>query len=974
MPRHRRHIDHLKSFHHFCKDQELNCNNNDVLAKPTSVKKYPLGIRTGNTIHFGKYKYLYRTKTFERILKWSILRKKYTENEAEKILKTQNLYFDDGGMEITHIDYLDDIANNYKLDYSLKKKKRWLLPKIIKNTNTTELQSSEIYKISCVEKEPKEVFDVRSNYIYATESTPSVKSYCDGNGKIKNPKVRKYCHLTDLKKDAAAFYDDGDFDEEGNRIIIEKPKPPIDILYEVCTRRPMDSHTKSANTVHSENVENMKNKLIRNYNHVTCCRKPERSRNSLINDGLSDYYDEIKFCKSDFTKIETSITSSRSIYNTSCSSIIFKEKTEKKKNKRKRKLKVPHEKKCNVEKKNKIIYIERDIDKTEPIVENQVQNGKQLEDVKTEFYENGEKEYLFFIPIKNTQQFVKDCLENDLLIINGQTLPSTILFDISNQIEELHSESNITTEGKPIRVFLHSTFQRHNDFICKIKFILRSNFNFTKEKFQFSSSASSLKMMLCEILKHIKENMLIEKETIAMKPKQRNCENSISNWLFNKFNIKMNSFFISEVFQIKLKEYWSERKNQTCQNQLSLPHFQSNENNVIAYCEICMTDCDINSGISLKCGHWFCLDCWYRHLKNSTNFSCPMYKCKEKVGLPILFLFFNYQKFCQIEERIIEELIKKDGNWHYCQNPKCNKIICFEGDKKLPVIQCSCSRHWCNDCDYDYHWPSSCNQIKIFWHQVGVLGLSSYGTKVEKIHQVKVKSCPNCGRKMQRNGGCNFMYCWCNHSFCWVCLRDWNGPVENHYSCQEKEWDNFENVSLVDNKMMDIGKLRKACSLWARLQTFYQSRATDCSLWIYTRWIYNTKCKRENSEKQVSWKRLSYIVENVASKAYELCRTSEYIMFNVIILIGINGRSHSWKGKILSQKRKILQDLLSQLDYHSENIHGLLNRSKIKVFTNQWANKLELNCNRLDNLLGRIVKTSEILSDTAKKMLISYKM
>ena len=50
----------------------------------------------------------------------------------------------------------------------------------------------------------------------------------------------------------------------------------------------------------------------------------------------------------------------------------------------------------------------------------------------------------------------------------------------------------------------------------------------------------------------------------------------------------------------------------------------------------------------------------------------------------------------------------------------------------------------------------------------------------------KVEPCPNCGMKLQKNGGCPHMRCTkCKYEFCWNCLGSYKGyrHVDN-YTCE----------------------------------------------------------------------------------------------------------------------------------------------------------------------------------------------
>ncbi len=48
----------------------------------------------------------------------------------------------------------------------------------------------------------------------------------------------------------------------------------------------------------------------------------------------------------------------------------------------------------------------------------------------------------------------------------------------------------------------------------------------------------------------------------------------------------------------------------------------------------------------------------------------------------------------------------------------------------------------------------------------------------------RVKRCPHCGHPMEKNAGCNYMFCICQRAFCWMCLRPW-GNHTSHYNCKD---------------------------------------------------------------------------------------------------------------------------------------------------------------------------------------------
>ncbi|EQC28316.1 hypothetical protein SDRG_13864 [Saprolegnia diclina VS20] len=75
-------------------------------------------------------------------------------------------------------------------------------------------------------------------------------------------------------------------------------------------------------------------------------------------------------------------------------------------------------------------------------------------------------------------------------------------------------------------------------------------------------------------------------------------------------------------------------------------------------------------------------------------------------------------------------------------------------------VTCSAGHSICVVCNRPYHLRPTCvDKAYAQW---------------KKTHDVR--SCPQCGRDIERNAGCNHMTCAkCRHEFCWRCLALWSG-------------------------------------------------------------------------------------------------------------------------------------------------------------------------------------------------------
>lgn len=83
---------------------------------------------------------------------------------------------------------------------------------------------------------------------------------------------------------------------------------------------------------------------------------------------------------------------------------------------------------------------------------------------------------------------------------------------------------------------------------------------------------------------------------------------------------------------------------------------------------------------------------------------------------------------------------------------------------------CTCNKcgfQACATCDRPWHEGESCSQYRarIKDHHV-----EEEDKALQQIRKI-AKACPNCGKKIERNGGCPMMFCTqCQTNFCWNCV------------------------------------------------------------------------------------------------------------------------------------------------------------------------------------------------------------
>lgn len=195
-----------------------------------------------------------------------------------------------------------------------------------------------------------------------------------------------------------------------------------------------------------------------------------------------------------------------------------------------------------------------------------------------------------------------------------------------------------------------------------------------------------------------------------------------------------------------------------------------------------------------KCLHSFCRSCWLLYLNQKARdqvpvITCPEHGCKEAVDIITILSILDEKLIKLYLKSKFEQFLAKRDDWQWC--PGCERVANCPGyspqETQLkvcdtPVLKCSCDKTWCFKCQDSQHWPLDCE------------GMRRYKTVFEKEREnlfndfgkiyetnVLVKYCPYCHTPIDKDGGCNNMYCTCGRSFCWRCAKPYCGPS----SCKE---------------------------------------------------------------------------------------------------------------------------------------------------------------------------------------------
>mmetsp|Transcript_47946 Transcript_47946/g.71013 ORF Transcript_47946/g.71013 Transcript_47946/m.71013 type:complete len:515 (-) Transcript_47946:313-1857(-) len=187
-------------------------------------------------------------------------------------------------------------------------------------------------------------------------------------------------------------------------------------------------------------------------------------------------------------------------------------------------------------------------------------------------------------------------------------------------------------------------------------------------------------------------------------------------------------------------------------------------------CDICcMEDLTDEQMYSLPCDHEFCRDCWGIFLSGKIkegpsciDAKCPYDNCVERVAVsdvqainPTLVDSWRHYITCSF--------VDLNPLYRFCPGPGCTMVATSKGIV-FGDAECICGAKFCIKCGNEPHRPIQCTDLKEW--------ISEFNAGDERWMLANTKQCPECGVRIEKNQGCNFMRCAkCSCRFCWVCMK-----------------------------------------------------------------------------------------------------------------------------------------------------------------------------------------------------------
>ena len=180
---------------------------------------------------------------------------------------------------------------------------------------------------------------------------------------------------------------------------------------------------------------------------------------------------------------------------------------------------------------------------------------------------------------------------------------------------------------------------------------------------------------------------------------------------------------------------------------------------IVETCDICYEDFPGSSFFGMSCHHNFCLNCWSCALHAFSEegapaivaATCLYHDCSERIALddvgvvaPALLPAWR--------NAFVQAFVQQSSDYCFCPGLDCAAVgrghVAF---CKTEVLCSFCETSFCFRCGLEPHDPAPCDTVRCF------------NEKIEKIdehdEEKKIKQCPSCQVKIQKNGGCNHMTC-----------------------------------------------------------------------------------------------------------------------------------------------------------------------------------------------------------------------
>nr|BAJ85687.1 predicted protein [Hordeum vulgare subsp. vulgare] len=204
----------------------------------------------------------------------------------------------------------------------------------------------------------------------------------------------------------------------------------------------------------------------------------------------------------------------------------------------------------------------------------------------------------------------------------------------------------------------------------------------------------------------------------------------------------------------------------------------------IVTCNVCFEDVARPSDVStMDCGHCFCNYCWTEHFLASVgngkkHIHCMQVKCPAICDDATVRRLLG-RKYPDTAKRfdnlVLDSYLDNNASVKWCPStPHCGRAIrIVDASERYCEVECPCGASFCFNCTAPAHSPCPCPM----WDKWD----AKFRGESENLKWIAVntKSCPNCLRPIEKNGGCNHVSCPCGQHLCYAC----GGQLHPLHSC-----------------------------------------------------------------------------------------------------------------------------------------------------------------------------------------------
>ena len=225
-------------------------------------------------------------------------------------------------------------------------------------------------------------------------------------------------------------------------------------------------------------------------------------------------------------------------------------------------------------------------------------------------------------------------------------------------------------------------------------------------------------------------------------------------------------------------------------------------------CEVCMDDLCQDDVANLACNHVFCKGCLKDSILENINnrivdIKCPGENCEQLLSFDdILYVLADEELKSKFLRLFSQSYVDNNKNTAWCPGTDCEIAFRCKEFHNNYNVECSKGHKSCFNCQGTWHDPLDCNMLKKW------LKKCQDDSETANWIGANTKECPKCKAQIEKNGGCNHMWCGkCKYEFCWLCLEV--SDHDNMHKCEAR----VEAINISDQ--------RRALKRYLRYHEYY---------------------------------------------------------------------------------------------------------------------------------------------------------